>query len=163
VESAVIRLVRRPVPRAAPVSPSHFDALVKGAYTRRRKQIQRVLQEMGEAPRGMACATHDWLHSIGIDPAARPETLSVEQWGRSRMRSQQRTETGKPGTSLILTFSAPARTLASPRSGCGVRRCRSPDPRNRADPQQRGGGAARRHGSAGRNRPRFRVQAIAPA
>ena len=80
VESAVIRLVRRPVPRAAPVSPSHFDALVKGAFTRRRKQIQRVLQEMGEAPRGMACATHDWLHSIGIDPAARPETLSVEQW-----------------------------------------------------------------------------------
>lgn len=81
VESAVIRLVRRPVPRAAPDSPQHFHALVKGAFTRRRKQIQRVLQEMDEAPRGMARATPEWVASLGIDPAARPETLSVEQWG----------------------------------------------------------------------------------
>ncbi len=80
VESAVIRLARRPVPRARPASPSHFAALVKGAFTRRRKQIQRVLQEMEEAPRGMARATPDWVAALGIDPAARPETLSVEQW-----------------------------------------------------------------------------------
>jgi 16S rRNA (adenine1518-N6/adenine1519-N6)-dimethyltransferase len=80
VESAVIRLARRPVPRAVPASPLHFAALVKGAFTRRRKQIQRVLQEMEESPRGMARATPDWVAGLGIDPAARPETLSVEQW-----------------------------------------------------------------------------------
>jgi 16S rRNA (adenine1518-N6/adenine1519-N6)-dimethyltransferase len=80
VESAVIRLVRRPIPRAIPSSPAHFQALVKGAFTRRRKQIQRVLQEMEEAPRGMARATPEWFATLGIDPAARPETLSAEQW-----------------------------------------------------------------------------------
>lgn len=80
VESAVIRLVRRPVPRAVPSSQPHFAALVKGAFTRRRKQIQRVLQEMEESPRGMARATPEWFHALGIDPVARPETLSPEQW-----------------------------------------------------------------------------------
>lgn len=80
VDSAVIRLVRRPVPRATPSSLPHFRALVKGAFTRRRKQIQRVLQEMEESPRGMARATPEWFRVLGIDPAARPETLSAEQW-----------------------------------------------------------------------------------
>lgn len=80
VESAVIRLVRRAVPRATPASTPHFQALVKGAFTRRRKQIQRVLQEMDEAPRGLARATPEWFAALGIDPAARPETLAVEQW-----------------------------------------------------------------------------------
>jgi 16S rRNA (adenine1518-N6/adenine1519-N6)-dimethyltransferase len=81
VESSVVRLDLRPRPLAEPRSMPRFRALLKGAFTRRRKQIQRALQDMGWLPRSAANDGFESLRRIGIDPAARPETLSVEQWG----------------------------------------------------------------------------------
>jgi len=80
VESSAIRLALRRQPRAEPRSIARFNTLVKGAFMRRRKQIQRALHDMGWMLPD-AADSFAWLRAAGVDPAARSETLTVEQWG----------------------------------------------------------------------------------
>ncbi|MEM9200143.1 MAG: 16S rRNA (adenine(1518)-N(6)/adenine(1519)-N(6))-dimethyltransferase RsmA [Actinomycetota bacterium] len=72
VDSALVRIVRHETPPiAAPIET--LEPLVRAAYRQRRKMIRKSLA-------GLASA--DQMMAAGIDPQARPETLSIESWGR---------------------------------------------------------------------------------
>lgn len=72
VDSALVRLVRhdRP-PVAAPLEA--IEPLVRAAYGQRRKMVRRSLAALVEP---------DAFARAGIDPAARPETMSLDDWSR---------------------------------------------------------------------------------
>jgi 16S rRNA (adenine1518-N6/adenine1519-N6)-dimethyltransferase len=65
VWSAVARLVTRGTPEF-PVSP-HFAAVVAAAFSQRRKTLRNALS---------AYLTREQISAAGVDPAARPETLT---------------------------------------------------------------------------------------
>ena len=67
VWSAVARLTVRPEPAFA-VSP-HFARVVAAAFSHRRKTLRNALRSL---------ATLEQIASCGIDPGARPETLSPQ-------------------------------------------------------------------------------------
>jgi 16S rRNA (adenine1518-N6/adenine1519-N6)-dimethyltransferase len=91
VESAVIRIT----PLANPVVPLKrlpgFRVFVQAAFGMRRKQMVNVL-------RGIAAFSANdaerLLIELGIDPRARPETLSVEQFSAMSEAIGRRLETG---------------------------------------------------------------------
>jgi 16S rRNA (adenine1518-N6/adenine1519-N6)-dimethyltransferase len=72
VESAIARIVRRPVP-ATTAEPDRLFALVRAGFGQRRKMLRRSLAGLVDA------AT---FGAAGVDPEARAEDLSVEDWGR---------------------------------------------------------------------------------
>jgi 16S rRNA (adenine1518-N6/adenine1519-N6)-dimethyltransferase len=78
VESAVVRLTPLPAPLVAPELSRAFQRFVQALFGMRRKQLQRVLRSthphVGDA--------RALLESGGWDPAARPETLSPEEFAR---------------------------------------------------------------------------------
>jgi len=70
VDSALVRLTRRPSPVAV-ADPDRLFSLVRAGFATRRKTLRRALAaEVGEAT----------FAAAGIDPRARAETLSLEQW-----------------------------------------------------------------------------------
>jgi len=75
VESALVRIVRRPAVAVDPlvVPPSRLFEIVRAGFGHRRKMLRRSLAGV-VAPEAFVRA--------GIDPAARAEDLSVEEWGR---------------------------------------------------------------------------------
>ncbi|MFN2397929.1 MAG: 16S rRNA (adenine(1518)-N(6)/adenine(1519)-N(6))-dimethyltransferase RsmA [Gemmatimonadaceae bacterium] len=79
VYSAVVRIT----PLSNPVVPPHleegFRAFVISAFGMRRKQISRVWRNLRDVDAAEAIAT---MHACGIDPTARPETLTPEQFAR---------------------------------------------------------------------------------
>jgi 16S rRNA (adenine1518-N6/adenine1519-N6)-dimethyltransferase len=79
VESAVLRIT----PKATPVIPADleeaFGAFVQSVFTMRRKQLQRILRSIANLSPEEA---ERRLREAGIDPMARPETLSVEDFAR---------------------------------------------------------------------------------
>lgn len=82
VVSAVVDLRRRPAPRCAPRDLEHFRQLTRAAFLQRRKQIQRILRDLPPALAAVSAGTTEaLLASLAIPPDARPENLSVEQWG----------------------------------------------------------------------------------
>jgi 16S rRNA (adenine1518-N6/adenine1519-N6)-dimethyltransferase len=79
VESAVIRIVPRETPLLRPEEEEPFRVLVQGAFGLRRKQMRRVLRTV----RAWDAARADVaLTAAGIDPEARPETLSPDDFLR---------------------------------------------------------------------------------
>lgn len=77
VESAVVRITPHAEPLVAPAEERPFRLLVQGAFGMRRKQMRRVLRSL----RALDAATADAvLTAAGIDPEARPETLTAEQF-----------------------------------------------------------------------------------
>ncbi len=70
VESALVRIDRREPPD---VDPGALFALVKQAFGQRRKMLRRSLADV---------VTPEQFDAAGIDPQARPETLSVDDWAR---------------------------------------------------------------------------------
>jgi 16S rRNA (adenine1518-N6/adenine1519-N6)-dimethyltransferase len=73
VDSAVVRLVphaRRPLDAAG---ESRLAALVRQAFTQRRKTLRNGLKGLLDEPA---------IRAAGLDPGARPETVSVEQFIR---------------------------------------------------------------------------------
>ena len=72
VESALVRIDRRPAPAVA-VDPGLLFPLVRAGFAQRRKMLRRSLAGL-VAPEAFATA--------GIDPTARAEELPVEAWGR---------------------------------------------------------------------------------
>jgi 16S rRNA (adenine1518-N6/adenine1519-N6)-dimethyltransferase len=77
VDSAVVRVT----PRAEPVVPAGgeepFRIFVQAAFALRRKQMRRVVRTVAERS---AAAAELALEASGIDPDARPETLSAAQF-----------------------------------------------------------------------------------
>jgi 16S rRNA (adenine1518-N6/adenine1519-N6)-dimethyltransferase len=73
VWSAVVRFEKRAVPRAEVPDYDRFKRLVKTTFTQRRKQIGSNLRKnLPEFFQG--------LEKAGIDPATRPEQITIEQW-----------------------------------------------------------------------------------
>jgi 16S rRNA (adenine1518-N6/adenine1519-N6)-dimethyltransferase len=74
VDSALVRLVRRSRPPVTVPDVDRMFELVRAGFATRRKTLRRALATVfGDR----ATAT---LEAAGIDPAARAETLSLEQW-----------------------------------------------------------------------------------
>jgi len=72
VESAVVRLVPRPTPRAEETDT--FRSVVKAAFGTRRKTLRNALKRLGGAERAEQA-----LAAAGVDPGRRAETLSIEE------------------------------------------------------------------------------------
>jgi 16S rRNA (adenine1518-N6/adenine1519-N6)-dimethyltransferase len=72
VDSAVVRIVPRPAPFAID-DPATFDRVVTAAFGQRRKQLANALSEILGAAE---------IETAGIDPRARAEQLSAEQFAR---------------------------------------------------------------------------------
>ena len=73
VNSAIVRVVPHVVPPFPLPDPARFAAIVGRAFTMRRKTLRNALKGMVDE------AT---MRAAGIDPQARPETLSAEQFAR---------------------------------------------------------------------------------
>jgi 16S rRNA (adenine1518-N6/adenine1519-N6)-dimethyltransferase len=69
VDAAAIHLLPKPAPK---VDPTHFFSIVHKAFQQRRKMLSSSLRNLGPIP-GL-------LESIGCNPKARPEELSLDQW-----------------------------------------------------------------------------------
>ncbi|MBC8206458.1 MAG: ribosomal RNA small subunit methyltransferase A [Kiritimatiellales bacterium] len=75
VWSAVVRFEKRSAPLADVADYDRFKRLVKTTFTQRRKQIGSNLRKnLPEFFQG--------LEKAGIDPAMRPEQITIEQWVR---------------------------------------------------------------------------------
>ncbi len=72
VESALVRIVRRPAP-AVTADPQRLFTLVRAGFGQRRKMLRRALSGMVDAEAFVAA---------GVAPEARAEDLDVEAWGR---------------------------------------------------------------------------------
>jgi len=73
VWSAVVRFEKRATPLAEVADYDRFKHLVKMTFTQRRKQIGSNLRKnLPEFFQG--------LEKAGIDPATRPEQITIEQW-----------------------------------------------------------------------------------
>ena len=79
VESAVVRLTPRPNPLMPLDSLGSFRTFVQAAFGQRRKQMVRVLRSVrGLSPEKSA----ELLQTAGIEPTARPEVVSPEEFAR---------------------------------------------------------------------------------
>lgn len=86
VDSAVVRVVPLSEPLISPAEEQGFREFVQAAFGMRRKQLRRVLRGLGamDAP-----AAEEVLSEVGIDPTARPETLTPERFAALYRRLQQ--------------------------------------------------------------------------
>jgi 16S rRNA (adenine1518-N6/adenine1519-N6)-dimethyltransferase len=75
VESVLVRIDRRPVPAVSPdqVSAERLFEVVRAGFAQRRKMLRGALAGAVD-PRAFEAA--------GVDPRARAEELSVQDWGR---------------------------------------------------------------------------------
>lgn len=73
VVSGIVRLIPRPKAMYADVDPQAFEALVQQAFSQRRKTIRNNLKGRISDAQFMA---------LGIDPEARPQNLSVDDYIR---------------------------------------------------------------------------------
>ncbi|NUQ20484.1 MAG: ribosomal RNA small subunit methyltransferase A [Gemmatimonadaceae bacterium] len=77
VESAVLRVDPRAHPAIDGSKEREFRELVQAAFGLRRKQMRRVVRTIGGTSAERA---DELLRAAAIDPEARPETLTVEQF-----------------------------------------------------------------------------------
>ncbi len=70
VESALVRIVRRPPPD---VDPDVLFPLVRQAFGQRRKMLRRSLR---------GTVTAEQFDAAGVAPEARPEQLGLDAWCR---------------------------------------------------------------------------------
>lgn len=79
VESAVIRITPRDDPVVPEADETAFRAMVQEMFGLRRKQLRRVVRTIARLD---ADAADAHLAAAGVDPDARPETLSAEAFAR---------------------------------------------------------------------------------
>ncbi len=78
VESAVVRLDRRPEPAVPGVAAEQFFRVARAGFSQPRKQLRNSLAAgLSRSP----VEVEAWLSSVGIDPRRRAETLTIEEWG----------------------------------------------------------------------------------
>jgi 16S rRNA (adenine1518-N6/adenine1519-N6)-dimethyltransferase len=75
VSSVLVRIVRRPAVAVDPdvVPPERLFNVVRAGFARRRKMLRGALADV---------VTAEAFVSAGVDPRARAQELSIEQWGR---------------------------------------------------------------------------------
>jgi 16S rRNA (adenine1518-N6/adenine1519-N6)-dimethyltransferase len=78
VESAVVRLDPHPEPVVTPDDELGFRQFVLDVFGMRRKQLQRILRQLDGISPDEADAL---IRSCGVEPSARPETLSPSAFG----------------------------------------------------------------------------------
>jgi len=79
VDSALLRLTPLAQPLVAPEEIAAFRAFVTACFTRRRKQLRNVVMT---ASGRSAALVGTGLRELGLDPAARPETLGAPEFAR---------------------------------------------------------------------------------
>ena len=78
VDSAVVRLDRRPEPAVPGVTSEAFFRVAKAGFSQPRKQLRNSL---AAGLRLAPAAAEAWLTAAGIDPQRRAETLTPAEWG----------------------------------------------------------------------------------
>jgi 16S rRNA (adenine1518-N6/adenine1519-N6)-dimethyltransferase len=73
VDSVLVRIVRRESP---PIDYARLSEVVKTAFGQRRKTLRNTLGPLGSS----ASEVEDTIRAAGIDPGARPETVSLGDW-----------------------------------------------------------------------------------
>ena len=76
VRSRIVRLVPRARPVVAAQDEALFEAVVRAAFSQRRKTLRNGLKTLPDLPE----SAWDALAGAGVDLRARPETLSVEDF-----------------------------------------------------------------------------------
>jgi len=79
VGSAVVRIDLYETPRFPVDNVARFFRIVKAGFAQRRKQLRNTLAS------GLSLApteVEEALHSVGVDPTRRAETLAMDEWGR---------------------------------------------------------------------------------
>ena len=79
VSSAVLRLTPLERPLVAPDETARLRAFVTACFSRRRKQLRNVVAAASGRP---AAQVVERLRALGLDPAARPETLTPQTFVR---------------------------------------------------------------------------------
>lgn len=81
VDSAVIRMIKRPEPIVTVIDEDFFFSVTRGSFVQRRKTILNNLQSAmpnGKAKKDFILQA---LEEAGIDPTRRGETLSIKEFG----------------------------------------------------------------------------------
>jgi 16S rRNA (adenine1518-N6/adenine1519-N6)-dimethyltransferase len=86
VDSAVVRIVPRKDSLVTDEEADRFRSFVQGLFGMRRKQIGNVLRSVTQLSPADAVTI---LESLGIDPRARPETLSTSDFVSLMRASRQ--------------------------------------------------------------------------
>jgi len=79
VQSAVVRLTPRAAPLIQSAELAPFRVFVTACFSRRRKQLRNVLVAATRQPSERVV---EGIRALGLDPAARPETLAPETFVR---------------------------------------------------------------------------------
>lgn len=79
VSSTLIRLVPRRVPPVRVPDDTLFQGIVRAAFSTRRKTLLNALLEKSRRPKNTMA---ELIDAAGIDPGARGETLSIEDFAR---------------------------------------------------------------------------------
>jgi 16S rRNA (adenine1518-N6/adenine1519-N6)-dimethyltransferase len=79
VDSALVRLTPLAEPLVAPAELAAFRAFVTACFSRRRKQLRNVVMAATGRP---AAVVRAGLSALGLDAAARPETLAPREFAR---------------------------------------------------------------------------------
>jgi 16S rRNA (adenine1518-N6/adenine1519-N6)-dimethyltransferase len=79
VDSAVIRLIRRPEPLLNDEAQTHLFAIASMAFQQKRKTLANSIAN--GTKRSKSEVEHD-LRALGIDPGVRPQAVSLEDWCR---------------------------------------------------------------------------------
>lgn len=74
VDSALVRLLRRPAPPVSVPSADDLFVLVRAGFAQRRKMLRRSLAPV------LGDATGEVLEAAGIAPTARAEALGLDDW-----------------------------------------------------------------------------------
>lgn len=77
VDSAVVRITPLAAPVIAPDEEERFRVFVQQSFGMRRKQMRRVVRSLLSVP---ATRADELLASAGVEPEARPETLTPVQF-----------------------------------------------------------------------------------
>ena len=95
VESAIVRLTPREDPVVDAANEGSLRSLVQECFGLRRKQLRRVLRTVGHLDAERADAV---LTDAGIDPEARPETLSPADFARLLVSLRAMRPVSDPGS-----------------------------------------------------------------
>ena len=74
VTSTVVRITPRAAP-SPPAEPKAMEAVVRAAFGQRRKMLRSALKALGVDTAALIAAA-------GIEPTARAEELSIEEFGK---------------------------------------------------------------------------------
>ncbi len=80
VDSAVIRLMKRPKPKVDVVDEKFFFEVTRASFAQRRKTLINNLTSQLLEGKAKKAEIIEVLHSLNIDPTRRGETLSLEEF-----------------------------------------------------------------------------------